>query len=309
MRLTDVIRETINSKYRMGKDATVNNQRLPYGDYLSPLALCRDYVSISKEQRTVLSPNTKNFLDEVENIPFSEFMELASNKFDVNWDKIANNSHRLAIIGYGGFMSNMMYFISQIQKENEYSGYIFSVDIYENDDFSAMNGVRTFQDTSRIGAMEDNKLSLVNDIIDTIKITRKRRYFTEDDVYNTTNLCIGSPDFDTRILLENKNFIFFGNSNTDFVIHRSPVIDPTMTRETYGKINIVEFWVGILEATYEFLRLLETHTPDEIRELDHNIELWSKNIQEKDSVKRHKLLEPKEELGTRRQYAEEWSTF
>jgi len=298
MNLNLLIEETMKSKYDASIYPKIYKEIIKeFLDYATPnLVLNKDYTSNYLHSKIYLSPNSKNFYTNGGNytvLGFDELDKLAKNKYDIDFEKIQKNHARyttLNIIGYGGFMSNMIYFITEKHKRSNFKNEtIFNtINVFENDKFSLINNIRTFQDTSLIRDKYKlgSKLALLYNLEQSSNIfgyiNLKERYFTKIDIENENphhdHIYIGSPDFETRKILKNECFLFFGNSNSDFIIEKSPNTD-IMVRETYGKINIIEFWVGILESMYEFCRILERYNSKQLSEIRNDTTMFSLNVQ------------------------------
>ncbi len=67
---------------------------------------------------------------------------------------------------------------------------------------------------------------------------------------------IGSPDFETRRILDKHetDFYFFGHHGRETEIIYRPKTESDVAVETYGQMEVTEFWAGIYAMMMEFLK-------------------------------------------------------
>ncbi len=256
MRLKQILNNKIKEKYKYN---TQNESCIPF--------LILSYQSVVNSS---YSPNSKNFVTVDKQYTFDDLLKknIAYNYYKtLDFEKIRDKQINLTIIGYGGFMINMMHFIELMRRKNTTGNIFKRISIYEDDKLSLLNSFRVYQDLLQTRNNTNNKMDLfqVNNGI-AYSIDMRNRRFCKDDIEDNY-IHIGSPDFETRKILENKNFLFFGHSNEDTIIHKSPVIDSDMAVETYGKMDIAIFFEAVLSSTIMFLYTLQNY---DIEDIDHN---------------------------------------
>jgi hypothetical protein len=93
-------------------------------------------------------------------------------------------------------------------------------------------------------------------------LTDEKRFDEEEitnilDQYSKNKIAfIGSPDFETRRTLDNyeADFYFFGHHGRETEIIYRPKTESDVATETYGQMEVTEFWAGIYAMTMEFLK-------------------------------------------------------
>jgi hypothetical protein len=82
---------------------------------------------------------------------------------------------------------------------------------------------------------------------------------TEDTVmdFGEDTLFIGSPDLETRKMLHDvgSEFFFFGHHSNETEVFYRPMPEMDLGVETYGMVDIGEFWAGIYASFMDFLDL------------------------------------------------------
>ena len=180
-------------------------------------------------------------------------------------EKLPTDARRLrnisiVFVGFGGYMSNLYHYFMQIKGDN-----YPRMSIYEPDCISFSNIPRMFGKLKWFDIdnhpLPINKIGAFYDI-------RANCYYerlTKDSIEHTYRtqergrriIFVGSPDHETRKLLENEMFFFFGNRDNSFTIVKSPTTTPA-TMEGYGKIDLVKFKRGMIDSAVAFNELLNT---------------------------------------------------
>ena len=233
-----------------------------------------------------VSPNMKNFMNVNDTLGYPHLVKNSMTHQTVTQDMhehIQQQHITLHVIGYGGFMANMLYFLSQ-EIQEEIFDYIY---IYEPDQLTMMNSIRMYKDLSLCKAPSAAKLHMITqeDEQQLGNMSLNGNYFNRDMIREDgNNLYIGSPDFETRQLLEDENFLFFGHSGSETIIHHSPKVDAELAVETYGKMNIREFHQGVFDSTQDFIRILtnpqrmESNTRISTIDQEHNTHSYTPKI-------------------------------
>lgn len=236
---------------------------------------------IMKNSGSVMSPNLKvlSLLD-VNVVSFShliKFLDIDMLKLKANLIKIKRkNNINLISIGYGGFSINLihfMYLLSEIVGEIKW---LKKLTIYEHDNISLTNSFRIYKDMSKINC-KSNSLMNKLELLDSDKLIAKRvsirkikfdeyNHILQKEIeeFDTKSIYFGAPDFETRKLLENSNFIFTGHSNNEVEFYHSPKVDSDITIETYGKIDLYYFFKNIIKSAEKMIDILANQNIDEI---------------------------------------------
>lgn len=176
----------------------------------------------------------------------------------------------LVMIGYGGYGINTLYYLNELCRITGVTNIFKHLAILEEDVLSFSNTLRIAPDInaqpckamdkpSKLEIFANAAESYDGVICESISLVAER-FTTEmvteifDNIENVVYL--GAPDFETRKVLEDKNFIFGGHSNNDVVCVSRPVVDEGITTESYGTINLNVFFLNMLRGAIELPKLL-----------------------------------------------------
>lgn len=179
---------------------------------------------------------------------------------------------KIAVIGYGGAMINMLYNLTLWQHKLSVTGMFDRLIIFEKDNIETTNLMRlgkevVFEYYPKIpGASEDvtalPKLMLLREEKELVK-TRKpdlfNRWMTAEDaevLHNNGYLFVGAPTFDARVFLEDKQFYFIGHGATEVDVTLAPKVNTSLGNETYGTIDIPVLLFNLQIATAAWIKHL-----------------------------------------------------
>jgi len=222
-------------------------------------------------------------------IPFEELLrmlEIDINEVAENLQKIKDKKLHLAVVGYGGMCINTLTFMSKLVTITGVYIPFFKITLFEADNISATNAYRVYKDISSIPWLVNNrrpanKLELFREekiLARTIK--KEYKFLGEEEVTalkaeNTNLVLFGAPNFKTRQLLENEDFLFAGHQNNSVMLITRPHINSDITIETYGKVDIDTFFINILLNTIETIKFLASDTG-----FEHNSFIFNKTTEE-----------------------------
>lgn len=185
--------------------------------------------------------------------------------------KVKAKKHHISLIGYGGMGINLIHFISLLCEQADIKHIFRSLKIYEADNLSFSNTFRIYKDITHYPSSirANNKLELFDEynLSKDIKLIKKR--FSSSELASN-ELYIGAPDFATRDILCDYNFIFIGHQNDNVMLISKPIVNDALTIESYGSINLATFFLNLIAVTLELLK--------QIVELDNSATLPSNRI-------------------------------
>lgn len=193
----------------------------------------------------------------------------------------------IVVIGYGGMMINILYIWSKLLDHysigHAYLDRLFnSLTIYEDDTIAFSNIFRLLKSTMRKFTSSRgsvNKLNLFTEYNLSGKVRLNRAKFYGPFSENAENaIYIGAPGFEAREALENHRFIAPVHMDNTISIISSPVVDSSITTETYGLINVDTLYPNIYLAS---IKLLELILADEYPK---DTVLWSNTFGTSDSL-------------------------
>lgn len=208
---------------------------------------------------------------------------------DINMDQIradlevikANDVH-ITAIGYGGFGINLFTFMAMLAQRAGVFKPFRHITIYEEDTLTLMNAFRIYKRLDNIATRRNNrahfKLQLFQDLEMglTQELTRNAERFTSEHIErHSGELLFGAPDFETRQLLEDQQFIFTGHGGDEVEFISRPIVDTSITTETYGSINLTTFFLNMIKAAEAFI-----HTVATAESLPSNESVWKFNVKE-----------------------------
>ena len=152
----------------------------------------------------------------------------------------------VVFVGFGGYMSNVKHYES-LKNRYAYNNILRYYNYYENDNLSFTNIPRMAGQLDHHKILMDNEPSNKLDFY-TLNGNKYFKYLDENELNDLKSrysriIFVGSPDMQTRKLLENEMFFFFGNRDNSFTIVKSPTAS-NMAIDAYGKIDIPKFFVG-----------------------------------------------------------------
>lgn len=200
------------------------------------------------------------------------------------WYRLADKQTNVCVIGYGGMMINMIYIWSQIQQYYRLPAVFDDLEIWEPDSLSFSNCFRLLKSPLRYTR---GTISLMRKINLLTPVERKlaKCIDTHDTRLDSSHIhsydgytFIGAPDFDTRVLLEGKPFLSCLHSDDKISIISSPVVDSSLTAETYGRVNVNTLFPNIYLASAQMLKILDSgvYPPDTV--------LWANDFAEVNNV-------------------------
>lgn len=178
-------------------------------------------------------------------------------------EKVRDKSIPIVVIGYGGMMINMIHIWGVFS--NMFGTHIFSkVSIYEDDKISFSNLFRLLKHPFSLAKYNDsyvcskfyimpvNELEISSSGINQYTVRFAQNYISdnEDIVY------IGAPDFETRDILSKRKFLACTHSDDKIAIISRPIVDSSITGETYGKIDVGTLFPNIYLAAVKMLEVM-----------------------------------------------------
>ena len=200
-------------------------------------------------------------------------------------NKIINSKilmHRIAVVGVGGFMTNLLYIIATASRLHlEQQGVNTErqlITIVDDDVFTADNVPRIMMDMSDMPTdpimvedfMHNDRIMSKTYIVSRNRLLQQAFSFQSNNTYMNRHLLrtyrngtdhrlfIGSPDIQTRKLMheEEANFLFFGHHGDTCEIWYRPDVEVDLVTETYGKMDVRAFWAGVFDMTLNFMDIL-----------------------------------------------------
>jgi len=184
---------------------------------------------------------------------------------------IKDSQYRILSIGMGGAMINFFYNLQYWCMKLEVPGIFHRMHVREADFLEYTNVPRIGEDiafetsASTVTDIDDEiggilKVVLTKNLkwlVENISPLQKSEYVDQKAIdlftqhgYNM----IGAPDFETRKLLEDKNFIFFGHGGTSVDLTYQPVVNDELGNETYGSIDIPVLLLNFQVATAAWIK-------------------------------------------------------
>jgi hypothetical protein len=258
------------------------NDNIPKMDFRLIKGLSPESKSVESSFDTKL---TRHLLEELGLTPTAE-----------DFNKIRDKQLKLAVVGYGGAMINML--------ENMYNWAIelgeFKIFeklvVFEKDDIDFSNLMRlgkpiVFEYIPEFTRKFDKEFKNIKTLKKTSllsyekELSKERRIITFVDwldenaakyLANKGYIFVGAPTLETRQMLSDKNFFFLGHSDYEVDITYSPQAISSLAVETYGSIDIPVLLINLQIATAAFIKTLasdEGFEPDQ-RILDFDMKKW-----------------------------------
>jgi hypothetical protein len=190
--------------------------------------------------------------------------------------KIRDKNIKLAVVGYGGAMINMLHNMFLWAREYSEFKLFDKIVIFEKDaiDFSNIPRLgksvvssyhpdyyRTFeQHAPNLKTL--NKLSLVSEenmLSKENKIILFEQWLTDfhaEKLQDRDYVMVGAPTLDTRQMLSDKNFFFMGHGDFEVETTFQPQITSGLAMETYGTIDIPALLINLQLSTAAFIKQL-----------------------------------------------------
>jgi len=209
---------------------------------------------------------------------------------------IKDSKYKILSIGMGGAMINFFYNLQYWCMKLEVPGIFHRMHVREADFLEFTNIPRIGEDI-----VMETSASTVRDIDDEIGgiyklvLTKNLKWLVEDispmnkneyvdqkaiDLFaqNGYNM-IGAPDFETRKLLEDKNFMFFGHGGTSVDLTYQPVVNTELGNETYGSIDIPVLLLNFQVATAAWIKK-EANRIRTGEDYEHDSDIFTFNMAE-----------------------------
>lgn len=171
----------------------------------------------------------------------------------------------ITILGFGGTMGNFIFWCHEFKKYFKLN-YIFkSLEIFEGDNLELSN-------IFRIPAKYPNKpvgcsyeYSKINiPYIESISLKQYIHYNKYNQhALKRNSIVIGTPDIETRNYLSNSQYDFICPMTRDdeFDIWENPIVDPQLTVETYGTINLNHYLLSMFYLSVKLIERLGMNKP------------------------------------------------
>jgi hypothetical protein len=251
-----------------------DNQDARAFNIMNPNIVSSSYeLSINQEvdlvdlPKSLSDPLTQELLDYLEIRPTKEMFQ-----------RIREKEIKLAVVGYGGAMLNMLYNMYVWSMELSETRVFENIIVFEKDTVDFSNIVRfgkpvAFKYVAEIASNFDQDVAGIKrlkkrSLIDQEKeLSKKRKIMSfanwmQDEhikVLNEKNyVIVGAPNLDTRNILHDleAKFYFFGHSDTEVEVSFRPQISSGLAVETYGTIDIPVLLINLQLATAAFLKEL-----------------------------------------------------
>lgn len=233
-------------------------------DVLGPTYIA-DMNMLDNSRALTISPMLGKMLGAT-SIPFNKLISLSGIDFKKLQKDIEGTKKRelvFAAIGYGGLGMNILHFMSLLSYRTGVHEVFKELHVFESDRISYTNLPRFYKDLFNFPlpfGLPQNKLAFFNEMNLAERITL-HEYRLDESVKETMDtygnvVYFGAPDFETRALLENSNFMFAGHQGDNVIIVKSPVVDADLTQETYGTVNLTAFFINMIVATASVFDLL-----------------------------------------------------
>ena len=224
---------------------------------------------------------------------------------------IQSKKIKLAVVGYGGAMSNILYNLGLVSDQHR-TPLFEKLLIIEPEKWSLTNIFRIAKPLMHKGFSRFENVDGDNTVykIQTFDVEEKlvdeeielrAEYLNKEEALKLKEegyIFIGAPDFKTREMLQEigATFIMTGHANNNIRITKNPILNGGAIVETYGTIDIgvliSNFWL----ATFA---LLDIFANQDVQSLPDDTELYKFNFDEYFSAEECKKLKEsfKEELN------------
>ena len=251
-------------RHRYLTDLNVNSEETSGKiiDVVAPTYMA-DHNQLANYQAFTFSPMNASLLG-TSFVSFNKFITIAN----IDMDKLKDAMHKVkkkeltfVSIGYGGLSINIIHFLSLFAYRTGVEDIFKTLHIYENDNLSYTNIMRIYKDMTHISCNMGeklNKTAIFSEENLAENIMLHQYYLTEDHLGDTDDNTVffGAPDFNTRKILEDKNFLFSGHQGDNVSFVYQPIVDSDLTTETYGTINLASFYLNMMKATENLMYIL-----------------------------------------------------
>lgn len=232
----------------------------------------------------IISPNLATMY-QAKPVPFDSILPLLDINLEqirIDLETIKSNDVHLTAIGYGGFGINLFTFMAMLAQRAGVFKPFRHITIYEEDTLTLMNAFRIYKRLDNITTRRINRAQLKLQIFQdlemglTQELTRHAERFTAEHIErHSGELLFGAPDFETRQLLQDQQFLFTGHGGNEVEFISRPIVDMSITTETYGSINLTTFFLNMIKAAEAFI-----HTVATAETLPSNESVWKFNVKE-----------------------------
>jgi len=251
-------------KHRYLTDLNVNSSELngKIVDVVTPTYLA-DHNQLANYQALTISPMNASLIGAT-SIPFNNLIKLAGvdmSALKTAMQKVKEKELSFVSVGYGGLSINVIHFLSLLAYRTGVEDVFKNLHIYENDNLSYTNVMRIYKDLTHFKCNRGDRINktLIFDEDNLAEnIMLHQYYLTEEHIGDVDEKTVffGAPDFDTRKMLEDKNFLFGGHQGDSVVFVYQPEVDSDLTAETYGTINLSSFYLNMVKAAEQLMYTL-----------------------------------------------------
>jgi len=189
---------------------------------------------------------------------------------------IKNQNIKLCVVGYGGAMINMLYNMYLWSMELSVTKIFEKIVIFEKDTLDFSNIPRIGK--PMVSTFQPDYLQSYDEDVNNIKLLNKPALINEEAILCKNNapiilteflnepyankveesgyIFVGAPTLDTRAMLQDKPFYFFGHGDFEVEIQYQPPAASGLAVETYGTIDIPALLVNFQLATAAFIKQL-----------------------------------------------------
>lgn len=227
-------------------------------DTLAPTYMADD-LPIDDNGVLTISPFLAKMMG-TSSIPFNKFLSIADINMKLvkeNFKKIKKKNMDIVIVGYGGMNLNVVHFMSLLAYRVGVDQPFNFLCAMDKDFVSTDNLPRFYKDLTGLKFEMFDRLRKVytfdeknlakSILVDTEFIDNQYLEYLKRELENP--VFFGAPDFDTRKMLEDENFLFAGHGGDSVVLYKNPKVDSDLTSETYGTVNLASFFINILKVT------------------------------------------------------------
>ncbi len=293
-------------KHRYVTDLYVGEKRnldFTICDVVAPTYLA-DINVLDNQRAFTISPLLGKMI-ETSSIPFNKLISISGinmRRLKRNMNKVKKKKIVFASIGYGGLSMNVLHFISLLSYRTGVIEPFSQLHIFEEDNISYSNLPRFYKDLFGFPVAHgetQNKINFFDEENIAEKIVLHNYRVEKDEIeamkdYGST-VYFGAPDYKTRKLLENENFMFAGHKGDSVIIVKSPIVDTDLTRESYGTVNLTSFFMNMIVLADGIFDVLAKDFVSE----DHDAVLFEHNAKEniKNSLEFERFIDEEKDIG------------
>lgn len=283
--LKDYIQEEIRMRYTTESITSYKDNEVLH-------SMFEDSLLDLEKATPIMNPNiVKMHAELLESTPSDPFRypesltnELTQELLDVldirptaeDFQKIQEQNIKLAVIGLGGAMSNMLYNMTNFAKICGQICFLDKLVVFEEDviDFSNLPrfgkpvvfnyhadfvagsepDVQNVKTLKKIYTLDEER-DLVKDrkpVVFNTWVKEEQAEALEKKGYTM----VGAPTLETRKFLQDKNFYFIGHGDYEVDVAYQPQFISTLAVETYGSIDIPALLINLQLATAAFIKQL-----------------------------------------------------